>query len=143
MPDFKNYDPRQYSVTFAGIIVGGFMDGTFISVERTEDSYSMAVGARGDVARVRSRDKTGTVTITLQQTSPSNDLLSAQIVADELLGTGVAPLLLKDNNGTTIIQAANAWIRRPANSEQSDELSSREWAIDCAELNMVVGGSLS
>lgn len=142
MADFKQYDPARVVMTYRGIPIRGYMDGTFISVERASDSFEKAVGAGGDVARVRSRDRSGRVTLTLQQTAPVNDLLSAIAIEDELFGTGLGPLMVKDVNGTTLLLASIAWIVRPANVEFGDSLSGREWIFDCADLNMGVGGSV-
>jgi len=137
---FNNYDPSRVSLTFRGIIIQGYVSDTFIVVERTEDTFSMDVGAQGDVTRVRSRNKTGSVILTLQSGAPTNDLLSAVLLQDELSGTGYGPMMLKDLNGTTLCSAPIAWLRKPANVERAAEATPTEWAIDCATLNMFVGG---
>ncbi len=139
---FKNYDPGRVVASFKGIQILGFMDGTFISGERAEDAFEMAVGAQGDVTRVRNRNRTGTVTMTLQAASPSNDLLSAQAILDELSGIGYGPLLVKDLNGLTVIEAPIAWIKKSPTVEFGDEASGREWIFDCADLILVVGGAI-
>lgn len=144
MADFKNFDPNQYFLSFAGILVRGFVSDTFIAAVRNEDSFSMAVGAQGDVVRVRSNDRSGLVTVTLQAESPTNDEFSDYIVADELAIGGTLPgaLLLKNGNGTTFISAENAWLMKPADVEVGTDASPREWVIACAELNMFVGGAI-
>ena len=142
MADFKNYDPAQLVVTFNGNPIVGFADGTMIKVTRKTPSFSLNIGTQGDGARVRSQDKSGEVMVTLQQTSPTNDYLSAQILLDEQFGTAYGPLLIKDLNGTTVLTAATAWLTKPADTEYSKELTTREWAFDCHELKMFVGGSL-
>lgn len=142
MPSYKNYDPALVVCTFKGIRLTGYADGTFISAEREEDAFSKSVGAGGDVTRVRNRNRSGSVTVTLQASSPTNDLLSAIANEDEILGTGVGTLLVKNINGTTILEAENAWIRKMPTVEAAKDASSREWAFDCAELVMVIGGAL-
>jgi hypothetical protein len=137
----SNYDPGKLVVTFKGILLTGYMDGTFLTAERTEDAFSMSVSADGKVTRVRSRDKTGTVTLTLQAASPGNDLLSAVALEDELFGTGTGALLVKDLLGNTVIDADTAWIRKMPTTDFADEASGREWAFDCAELGIFAGGS--
>jgi hypothetical protein len=139
---FNNYDPGRVVASFRGINLLGFMDGTFISAERTEDAFSMQVGAGGDVTRVRSRDMTGSVTFTLQAASPSNDLLSAVAAEDEAFGTGFGSIMIKDLNGNTLLQAPIAWIRKLPVTEFADEASGREWVIDCAQLIKFVGGAV-
>jgi hypothetical protein len=136
---FHNYDPQRVVGSFRGIPFLAYMDGTFLSVARTEDAFTPQVGATGDVTRVRSRDRSGTVTLTLQAASPSNTLLSAVAVEDELFGTGFGPLMIKDLNGDTLVQAEVAWIQKLPDTEFSDEASGREWVFACAELFMHVG----
>lgn len=142
MPLFKNYDPARVVVTFKGIPIRGYAEGTFVSVERDEDSFEKAVGSQGDVTRVRKRNRAGRATLTLQQSSPTNDELSALALLDEQTGLGYGPLMVKDLNGTTLASAAVAWLVRPASVSFADGAEGREWMIDCAELTMTVGGSL-
>lgn len=137
---FNNYDPQKVTLSFAGIIVTGFAADTFISIERTEDSFSMDVGSQGDVTRVRSRDRTGSVTFTLQAGATVNQLLSSQQQLDELTGAGTGPMQMKDLNGTTLCTAAISWLRRPANVERASGPSNNEWVLDCETLTMNVGG---
>ena len=139
---FNNYDPGRVVASFNGIPFLGFMDGTFISAERTEDGFTMQVGAGGDVTRVRSRDTTGSVTLTLQAASPTNDLLSSIALTDELFGTGTGALMVKDLNGNTLLEAPIAWVRKLPTTEFADEASSREWVFDCANLIKFVGGGV-
>ncbi len=134
------YDPAQVVVTFLGNILTGFGPDTFLTVERESDAFSDEVGADGEVARARSRDRRGTVTLTLLQSSLSNDVLSAAAAADELGGLGVGPLLIKDLTGATLVAAESAWVRKIANVEYGKEITAREWMIRCADMTVLVGG---
>lgn len=139
---FRNYDPGQIVASFNGIEILGFMDGTFILAERSEDGFAKEVGAQGDVTRVRSRDRSGSVTFTLKAESPTNDRLAEVALDDENFGIGVGELFVKDLNGTTLIESAEAWIRKIPNAEYADAATGREWVIDCAALEMSLGGSV-
>lgn len=139
---FKNYDPGRVVGSWKGIPFIGFMDSTFLTAERNEDAFSMSVGAQGDVTRVRSRNVTGMVTLTLQAASPTNDLLSAQAQLDELTGFGYGPLQIEDLNGTTLLIASVAWIKKAPSVEFSTDASGREWVFECADLYMSVGGAI-
>jgi hypothetical protein len=139
----KTYDPKLVIVTFAGNILTGFAEGTFVTVEREADAYTKVVGSDGEVARVRSRNASGSVTITLMQTSVSNDVLDALAVLDEEANAGSGPLFIEDLLGNTFIAATAAWIRKRSNIEYGAELGSREWVIDVADLKMVNGGSIN
>lgn len=138
----RTYDPLAIVVTLGENIITGFADGTFVNAERASDSFTKTVGASGEVARTRSRDKSGSITLTLMASSQANDLLTALYLEDELLGTGTRPLMVKDLNGTTLCSAINCWVKKPASVEFGKDLSNREWALDCDVLNMIVGGNL-
>lgn len=140
MSQFHQYDPLRVAGSFGEVFFDGPADGTFISVEREEDAFSKEVGAGGDVVRVRSRNRSGSVTLTLQASSPANDRLSALLLADEQFGTGIRPIFIKDLNGTTLIHAAAAWIKKAPTVDYGDEGGSREWVFDCAELSIFAGG---
>ena len=138
----KQYDPKKIVATFRGILIQGYADGTFVTAERKEDAFDTSVGAGGDVTRVRNNDRTGLVTLTLQSESLTNDLLSANLLIDEESGLGIGALMVKDLNGTTLISAESAWIKKFPVGEYADDGGSREWVIECADLRMFVGGSL-
>lgn len=57
VPEVKTYDPMDAKITFNGVELTGFMDGTFLEfleVERDEGAFKLNAG--------------GTITITLDQT---------------------------------------------------------------------------
>jgi len=142
MPQFRQYDPLDIKMSWNGIIFTGFAEGTFITVERNEDAFNMQVGSGGDVVRVKSNNRSGLATLTLMQSSPTNDLLSTKSVLDERLGVAgqVGPLSIVDFNGTTKIFALNTWIQKPAQVEFSNTASQREWMFACASIDMFIGG---
>lgn len=136
------YDAAKLTVIFNGIPISGFADGTFISVEQTEDTFTLAVGSAGESVRSANRNRSGRVTLTLLQSSLSNDALSAIHNADRLSGDGVGALLIKDNSGRSIISAAKAWIMKPATSEFAREASNREWIFESDALLHNIGGNI-
>ena len=97
----------------------------------------------GDVARARTNDRRGTVTFKLMQTSDTNALLSALRNADLLApnGAGVGALEVRDLQGTTLLSAAEAWIKKMPQTAFDREIGAREWVIRCAVLEGVVGGN--
>jgi hypothetical protein len=137
----KTFDPGKVVFMFLAQTAHGLAEGTFIKASRASDTYSKQVGSDGEVCRSRSRDKSGEVTLTLMQSSSFNDVLSAAAEADELAGTGVGALFIKDLRGKTLLSASNAWIRKPAEIEFAKEAGNREWVFDCADLEFVVGGA--
>ena len=135
------YDPKEVLVIIGGAPIGGFADGTAIKVNRASDAYSKVVGADGIVSRARSNDTSGEVSITLAQTSPSNDILSAIAAVDEASNAGVIPILIQDTLGRSTFVSAFGWIRKQADAEFAKEITNREWVLDAADITMFVGGN--
>lgn len=137
----RTYDPKSVIVNVAGVPMSGFADGTFVTVERSNDTFSKVSGADGVVSRAKTNDRSGTLTLTLAQTSPSNDTLAALAVVDELTNLGVVPFSVTDVSGRTKIVSAFGWVKKPAKAEFGKEISNREWAFDLADLDIGNGGN--
>src|SRR3954471_4025451 len=99
------FDFKAVSAVFAGIILGGFADGTGIQVTQNEDSFKLTVGADGEAVRAKSNNRSGRVKISLLQGSAANDLLSALHALDVNTsnGDGIGTLIIKDNSGRTLV----------------------------------------
>lgn len=137
------YYPDQVAMVFAGIPITGFADGTFLSVEQSEDSFSLQVGSDGEACRSRTNNRSGRVTFTLGQWSAANDLLSALHNVDISTpnGDGIGPLLIKDNSGRSLFAAEKAWIVKPPTGEFAREAGSREWVVETDSLVQQHGGN--
>lgn len=139
----RTYDPGEHLLSFLGIPLTAFGPDTFIAAARNEDGFTMTVGAGGEVARSRNRNRTGRVTVTLLASSPENDLLMQAAQADEATGQGIGALLMKDRLGTSLLHAENAWIAKIPDMSRAKELGVVEWLIDCAELETFSGGNVA
>lgn len=137
----KTYDPKQVIVIVGGVPMSGFADGTFITAERSNDSFSKVTGSDGFTSRAKSNDRSGSFTITLAQTSPSNDILQSFALADELTNAGVVPILVKDIGGRTTFISAFGWVKKPPAAEFGKEIANREWVMDTADMDVFVGGT--
>lgn len=135
------YDSKQVAVIVGGIPMGGFADGSFVTVERENDTYSKVSGADGIVSRSKSNDKSGSIKITLQQTSPSNDVLQGIALLDEVSNRGIVPVLIQDFSGTSTFVSAFAWIKKPPSAEFGKEITNREWEFTCSDLDIKHGGN--
>ena len=135
------YSPQKIEISINGTSMSGFADGTFVNIVKTSDAFTMSTGADGNTNRVHSADSSGTITLTLQQTSASNDYLSELALIDETTQQAVFMIQVKDALGTGLWSANQAWIRKYADSEFSNDMGTREWNIDCASLISFVGGN--
>lgn len=135
------YAADKVRVVVGGFPLTGFSDGTFITVERDEQAYNKVTGADGVTSRARTGNRAGSITISLQQTSPSNDVLSGFMIADEASDLGVVPVLIKDTSGRTIHATSAAWVRQKPSETFSKNIENREWILDCARIESFVGGN--
>lgn len=142
MSRVRQYDPSLVIVTVDGQDISGFADGTFVLTSRNNDLFTLTVGADGEATRAKSNDLSGRITVTLQQTSISNDILSALADADELSNQGSFPIQVKDASGTTLASAETAWITKKPDSSFGKETENREWVIEAACLEYFIGGNV-
>lgn len=135
------YDPKEVKITWNGIdISNGLAPDTFIAVSRAVDAFTPTVGAEGTVVRTRNANRMGSISITLMQNSPVNNLLAAQALADERSGADViSTITISDPAGSIdYVLATQSWIKKIADADLGAEYGNRTWDFDCAEL-IVVG----
>jgi hypothetical protein len=138
----KVYDPKDVTVIFGPTgQITGYADGTFVTIEKNEEAFALQVGTDGEGTRSKSNNQSGRITISLMQSSASNDILSTIHTADLEVGTGVFPLLVKDLQGNSIFEASQAWITSFPSSEYGREAAAREWVIETDQLIMFPGGN--
>lgn len=128
------YNPEKCQIVLGAAPVTGFADGSFVTVEQDEDSWSLKAGADGEVARSKRVARTGTMTLTLLATSISNAILTALHEA-----TDPFPVLIKE--GGTVIFAADGWVQKPAAFERGTDVSDTEWTIRLAHVDLSHAGN--
>ncbi len=126
----KTYDPKKVLVTFGGMPLGGYADGTFVSIKAKSDLFSKKVGADGEIVRSRSNDNTHEVTLTLMQSSPSNTYLSTIKNLDRLANLGIRPLSITDLSGSSLFFWPQAWINKDPDADFAKEASDRAWVFE-------------
>lgn len=131
-----SYDPKKFVTTWNAILFQGEMDGEFFTVEYEEDLVMLHVGAKGTTTYIENNNLKATVTYTLAQSSPTNDLLSAALKKK-------GPFLAKDLNGTTLISGADVRITKPPALTRGKELTGLQWSFIIPNATIFIGGSLS
>ena len=145
MATMHTYNAAKVTVVFSGYPISGFADGTFVNITTINDVITTQVGADGEVARAINTDRRCTVTITLQQTSQSNDFLSTFFNVDILTcGGRTGPILIQDLCGTTLFMASEAWIVKPPDMEYGKEVLTRAWQLQTVGPSVyTIGGNLN
>ena len=142
MPTIFNYCPESVNCLIGGIIpVEGFVDGTFISVDKDEMPYSSIRMPDGTVARKKNTSQTYTITITLHNGAETNNLLTKMWQIDELTDRGKFPLLIKDQSGSDLLFSTESWIEGIPSMTKSNAIDSRVWVIKSAYAVINIGGN--
>ena len=138
----KVYSADEVTVTFAGILLEAENDDAFVSIEKTNETFTPRTGINGHMTRSRTNDGLYRVTVTLPQSSDKNILLSSLHNGDKLVnGAGVAPFTVTDTNGTTNFISPEAWIVTDPTVAFAAESDAYEWTFDCSAGKMIVGGN--
>lgn len=135
------FDFRKLNVIFGVAQITGYAEGDALIVEEDQPAFNSMSGADGFVDRIKNNANSLTITMSLRQTSPTNQVLSALHLADRAGGVPL-PLLIKDRNGTTLITTAQAWIEKFPKSSFGNEAKNREWVIKTgSEYVINIGGN--
>lgn len=140
----KVYDANEVTLSIAGLLIdAGFADGEFCRIEQESDDFVDVVGTDGEVTRSKTNDRRATVTVLLMQSSLGNSLLSALNNIDLAAGNGagIGPLLIQDNQGTTIYTGDACWVSKPPNVSFDRAATAREWTVRVANLKRVDGSN--
>jgi len=139
----KHYSAKDVSVIVGTRALKGFGPDSKVTVIRTNDSFTVQDGVDGEATRSQQNSRIGQITIPLMQSSDDNEYMSELAIRDETSGDGVVPVTIKDKNGTTVHSSPAAWIRKPPDNAFNRDADVREWVLDCAELKMFTGKSIS
>lgn len=126
MPQVNSYDARNVSVTVDSVFITGFADGTFVDTSKDEDNIDTAVGAQGDVAVTEVNNQVGTITLTLQQSSPSVAYLNRLANSRKMVPVYV---ISNQSGAKEIIGGTQARVIKPADVSFSDSQESRAFEI--------------
>lgn len=141
MAELKQFNPKDLVGSFGAVDFSGWMPGEFINATHNTDDYSLVTGPDGEAVRIRMNDDSGEVVLTFLQSSSVNDQLMVLRNLDKTNGTGKRTLSIEDLNGTTVIYAESAWIKKVADVVYGDTAQGRQWTIQCHELELSPGGN--
>ena len=128
------YSPDECMVVVGTLPISGFTDGTFISVEQNDPSFSVKPGADGEIARAKRVARVGSMKLTLLATSITNASLAALHESGE-----VFPILIKE--GASVVFSAEAWVEKPAAFERGTDVGDCEWSFTLAHVSLAHAGN--
>lgn len=123
MPIVKKYNPKDCVITVRGVYITGLGE-DMVNCEKDEDNFTTGVGAQGDVVVNQSNNQLGTITVTVQGTSPQKDYLMGLCKSGKMFDIWVINKSIGEKVGGT-----QAMMKKPPTLEQGTELSDREFEI--------------
>lgn len=106
MGRFSQYNAKDWSVTFDGTYITGFSE-EMVTGAKDEEFFSSSVGAQGDAIMNEINNDLGTVSITLQATSPSIAYLKKCAQKGTIAPLWCNNLKLKETFGGTTARIKN------------------------------------
>lgn len=133
MTTLFNYIPSEVNVLLAGIMpVEGFIDGTFVTIDKDVMPYRSRSTADGRVIRIYSNSQTYVVSITVHIGSSANTFLTKMWQLDEISQKGKFPLLVKDGSGSDLFFSLTSWVEGLPSMGKSNNTDTRTWRIKCS-----------
>lgn len=114
------YNPKDTVITVGGVYITGLGE-DMVSGEKDEDNVSTSVGAQGDVVVNEINNDLGTVTITVQGTSPQLPYLKKLAKTKEIVDVWVNNKALGEKMG-----GSKAIVKKTPSLEYGAELADRE-----------------
>ena len=112
-----------------------------IVVAMTESKNTMTTGADGEVMHSLHAGKSGTITVTLLKTSPTNKKLSlmynAQSLSSTLWGNNV--IVIRNSASSDIATARSVAFQKQPDFANAKEGGTVSWVFDCGKIDELLG----
>ena len=134
------YNPKRLTCSLMLIPCEGYMDGTFITIEKVEKSVLIHVGGSGELSAVLNANTLAKATLTFVQGSPTNDAFSKKVPRPpDYFPTGA--FQMKDLNGSTIVSSKDAFLEDYSKIDFGKEITGRPWVIYLPDPEIFAGGT--
>lgn len=124
-------------------IITGVSEDTIVSIER-QDAWNESVGAYGNTTRIYNPvwDKAN-ITIPLQQTSESNDVMNYLFQRDieSVSSNYLFSITVKDTSGRSLHYGYEAYVAVKPNATYGNTMNMREWVVRVNKLEDKLGGN--
>jgi hypothetical protein len=137
----KFYDWRKSLTTINNVPVTNFAAGDdAFKAERLADNASHEVGVDGNMVVSLSADKSGQVTIKLQQTSPTNSYLN-KITKGQDYMEGFVPVIVHqmDTYRSDSVDTTVGYIKKHPDYTRGAKAGTVEWVIIFEHMDMILG----
>lgn len=141
MSEFQinTYGPDDVTLIIGGYKVFGWDS---IRIQRTVQGFTPYQGIRNKSTRTRNTTTSATLSLSIIQTCPVNDVLSNVHSLDLEYGTGRLVITLKDESGSSIFSTVDGYITAYPSVEYTGDIGYRTWNIFCqTTATWIVGGN--
>ena len=126
------YDASLITTTLNNMIVTGYKKGTFVTANMDEDRVSVESNAQGEASWSLNNSKLGTITLTLNQTSPFNKILNGYVNSKQFFPIYVDDPVNKERRGGT-----QGIATKSADATYSDGNEARTYNIKVGDFEIV------
>lgn len=133
MAEYKVYDPKDCVTTIDNSFILSGYASDMITADKDNDLVSFEEGAQGDVVANVSNSTLGTITITLQATSPCNAQMMKYAKNRTVFSIWVANKTLGERMGGT-----NAMITKYPSFAQGSTVGNRAYTIKVVDFDVDV-----
>jgi len=162
----STYSPSDVSVIYGLKHISGFMEGSFVSIKRETPIFNHVRSMDGHCAISVQKYSTYTITLTLAQTSSSNQFLHSlqKTMMKSLtkldstspfsglsslsgIKTTVSniisklPFIIKDGSGNSVFFGTDVWLSEEPEVVYSAGMEGRTWTIKCLNASSSIAGN--
>lgn len=121
------YDPLKVRLFIGTERAYGFAPDSKLTVSRNQDNIIPHMGVDGELSVALSRDRSGVMTVNLQNTSGFNKYLMNWQRQADVTGLVFLPVQLEGSQGPSI--STIGWIQKQPDLEYTSEISDLSWEI--------------
>ena len=112
-----------------------------ITLEPTDDKDAMVIGADGTPMHTLRAAKSGTATVRVLKTSPTNALLQAMYDFQTLSSAnwGQNIIVVANNAAGDVTTCRSVAFKRVAGNAYAKDAAMMEWAFNCGEMDRLLG----
>ncbi|AXN57734.1 structural protein [Serratia phage vB_SmaM-Kashira] len=124
---WEAYDPQKVILYMLGQKVSGYAADTKIVVSRNNDHLTPHMGVDGELSLALSRDRSGVMTVSLQNTAAWNGYLAQWQKQVDVTGRALFPVQLEGSQGLSI--NTFGWIQRQPDLTYGSTVEQMDWEI--------------
>ena len=125
-------------------VVGGMAADSVVSIEYPDETWTEKVLNNGELVRTHRKDDTIRLTVHLDQTSMSNDVLFGLHKYDQndLTGLdGVFTCTFAVKSSRSYAYSSQCFVKRPQTQEYGNDTNVRDWVIVMSNADQLIGGA--